>query len=58
MDQWERVSCLSSLPGVSPSRLFFKCPVVDGAELSLCYLGVRDEVYEKTNEITVRKKTS
>lgn len=39
--------------------LFFQmsCPV-DGAELSLCYLGVRDEVYEKTNEITVRKKTS
>lgn len=33
---------------VSSSRLFFKCPVVaDGAELSLCYLRVRDEVYEK-----------
>lgn len=40
---------LMSLPCISSSRLFFKCPVVDGAELSLCYLSYlsRDEVYEK-----------
>lgn len=36
-----------SLPSVSSSRLFFKCPVIDVAELSLCYLSVREEVYEK-----------
>lgn len=27
--------------------LLFECPVIDGAELSLCYLSVRDEVSEK-----------
>lgn len=35
-----------------------KCPIIDVAELFLQYLGIRDEVDGRTNEITITKKTS
>lgn len=54
-DQWGG-SFLTSLPSGSSSRLFFKCPVADGAELSLRYLSARDDVCETETAQEERKR--